>query len=226
MTAGSLTRMSSVSTELPIVTVTEAARKTVLEMRAAEADGDKLALRIDVTGETNNVEYAYELMFEPVADAREGDELRHSGDLPVLIPADSVAQLRGATLDYGTETGLVIRNPNRPYLRRPATPATPAASQGDIELVGTVEEKINMLLDGEINPSLAMHGGFAQLLRVEGDVAYITMGGGCQGCGLAALTLTEGIKAQIEARIPEIREVLDETDHAAGENPFFEASAK
>ena len=93
-------------------------------------------------------------------------------------------------------------------------------------LEGSVEEKITMLLDGEINPSLAMHGGFAQLERVEGDVAYVLMGGGCQGCGLAKLTLTEGIKATIEDRIPEIREVIDVTDHAMGENPFFEASAK
>lgn len=210
--------MSTVSTELPIVTVTEAARQTVLEMRAAETDGAGLALRIDVTGlGESRMEYAYELMFEPVADAREGDEVRFSGDLPVLIPADSVDRLRGATLDYGSDTGLVIRNPNRP---------DPAADRQEVVLEGSVEEKINALLDGEINPSLAAHGGFARLLRVEGDVAYITMGGGCQGCGLAALTLTEGIKAQIEARIPEIREVLDETDHAAGENPFFEASAK
>ena len=212
--------MSTVSTELPIVTVTEAARRSVLEMRAAEPDGAGLALRIDVTGfGESGMEYAYELMFEPVADAREGDEVRFSGDLPVLIPADSVDRLRGATLDYGSDTGLVIRNPNRP-----TTPA-PSAS-AEVVLEGSVEEKIVMLLDGEINPSLAAHGGFARLLRVDGDVAYITMGGGCQGCGLAALTLTEGIKAQIEARIPEIREVLDETDHAAGENPFFEASAK
>jgi Fe/S biogenesis protein NfuA len=78
----------------------------------------------------------------------------------------------------------------------------------------------------EINPSLAMHGGYAKLERVEGDTAYVIMGGGCQGCGLAALTLTEGIKAQIENRIPEIREVVDVTDHAAGDNPFYEASAK
>ena len=209
--------MSTV-TELPIVTVSEAARTTVLEMRAAETDGDALALRIDVTGlgEAGR-EYAYELMFEPVADAREGDELRYSGDLPVLVPADSVDRLRGATLDHAADTGLVIRNPNRP---------SPTIAASTAVLEGSVEEKIVTLLDAEINPSLAAHGGFASLQRVEDDVAYLTMGGGCQGCGLAALTLGEGIKAQIEDRIPEIREVIDVTNHAAGENPFYEASAK
>jgi Fe/S biogenesis protein NfuA len=206
---------AEVTTELPIITVTDSARRSVLEMRAAEPDGAGLALRIDVTGvgEAGN-EYAYELMFEAVVDAKEGDEVRFADELPVLIPADSVDKLRGATLDYGTDTGLVIRNPNRP---------DPAAPLGEVDLssFGTVEEKIEALLDGEINPSLAAHGGFARLIRVDGDVAYITMGGGCQGCGLAAMTLSEGIKAQIAERIPEIREVLDETDHAAGENPFF-----
>ena len=203
---------------MSIVTVTEAARRLVLDMRAGEPDGDDLALRIDVTGiGEGGREFAYELMFEPVADAREGDEVAVSGDLPVLIPADSVDRLRGATLDHTDDAGLVIRNPNRP---------SPTISAGPVELSGTVEEKLQTLLDHEINPSLAMHGGFAGLDRVEGDVAYITMGGGCQGCGLAKLTLADGIKATIEDRIPEIREVIDVTDHASGENPFFEAAAK
>ncbi|MCU1377472.1 MAG: thioredoxin-like protein [Acidimicrobiales bacterium] len=210
--------MSSVTTELPIVTVTEAARTMVLDMRSAETDGDGLALRIDITGiGEGGREFAYELMFEPVVDVREGDELRQSGELPVLIPADSIDRLRGATLDFTQATGLVIRNPNRP---------SPTMGSGLTVLEGSVEEKIVALLDGEINPSLAAHGGFANLQKVEGDTAFITMGGGCQGCGLAALTLGEGIKAQIEDRIPEIREVIDVTNHAAGENPFFEPSTK
>jgi Fe/S biogenesis protein NfuA len=125
--------------------------------------------------------------------------------------------LRGATLDHDGPTGLVLRNPNRP---------SPTIGGGNTHLEGTVEHRLQTLLDGEINPSLAMHGGFAQLQRVEGDVAYVIMGGGCQGCGLAQLTLTEGIKATIEDRIPEIREVIDVTDHASGENPFYEAAAK
>jgi Fe/S biogenesis protein NfuA len=214
----SLDGMSTVSTELPIVTVTEAARNMVLDMRSAETDGASLALRIDVTGiSEGGREFAYELMFEPIAEVREGDELRESGDLMVMIPAASVTDLRGAVLDYTPATGLVIRNPNRP---------SPVMSSGTVVLEGSVEEKIVALLDGEINPSLAAHGGFASLQRVDGSTAYITMGGGCQGCGLAALTLGEGIKAQIEERIPEITEVIDVTNHAEGENPFFEASSK
>lgn len=197
----------------PVLTVTDAARQLVLGMRENEGDGDALALRIDVTGtDEAGQEYTYDLLFEPVGEAKEGDAVFPSGDLAVLVRADSIDRLQGAVLDHHATIGLVIRNPNRPS----------PAERGPVVLEGSPEEKVHALLDGEINPSLAAHGGFARLDRVEGDVAYITMGGGCQGCGLAAMTLSEGIKAQIEERIPEIREVIDVTNHAAGENPFFE----
>lgn len=200
-----------------VLTVTDEARGQILDMRKIETAPETLALRVEVVGSTGT-EFTYDLTFEPVDNINEGDELDTSSALPVIVPAASVEDLAGATLDHVEPTGLIIRNPNRP---RPKV-----VTHEELELVGSVDEKITMLLDVEINPSLAMHGGYAQLDRVEGDTAYVIMGGGCQGCGLAALTLTEGIKAQIENRIPEIREVVDVTDHAAGDNPFYEASAK
>jgi Fe/S biogenesis protein NfuA len=203
---------------MPVITVTESARQVVLDLRDAEPDGGDLALRIDVVGlGSGGREYAYELLFERVAEAGPDDSLDVADGLAVMIPADSLDKLRGATLDHDGPTGLVLRNPNRP---------SPTIAAGTTHLEGSVEHKLQSLLDGEINPSLAMHGGFAQLQRVEDDIAYVIMGGGCQGCGLAQLTLTEGIKATIEDRIPEIREVIDVTDHASGENPFYEAAAK
>lgn len=202
---------------MQVLTVTDAARREILDMRKIETAPETLALKVEVVGSTGT-EFTYDLTFEAVDNITEGDELDTSSELPVIVPADSVEDLAGATLDHVEPTGLIIRNPNRP---RPKV-----VTHEELELVGTVDEKIKMLLDVEINPSLAMHGGYAQLERVEGDTAFVIMGGGCQGCGLAALTLTEGIKAQIENRIPEIREVVDVTDHAAGDNPFYEASAK
>lgn len=202
---------------MTVLTVTDAAREVVLGMRRTEPDAERLALKVEILG-TAGQEFTYDLTFENVDAATEGDDVADSGGLPVLVPAASIEDLAGAILDHVEPTGLVIRNPNRP---RPKV-----LTHEELELVGTVEEKIALLLNEEINPSLAMHGGYAQLDRVEGDTAYVIMGGGCQGCGLAALTLTEGIKAQIENRIPEIREVVDVTDHAAGDNPFYEASAK
>jgi Fe/S biogenesis protein NfuA len=200
-----------------VLNVTDAARREILDMRRIEPDPETLALRVEIVGNTGT-EFTYDLTFEPVDNVGDGDELDTSGELPVLVPAASVEDLAGSTLDHVEPTGLIIRNPNRP---RPKV-----LTHEELELVGSVDEKIKMLLDVEINPSLAMHGGYAELERVEGDTAFVIMGGGCQGCGLAQLTLTEGIKAQIENRIPEIREVVDVTDHASGSNPFYEASAK
>ena len=207
--------MTETRTALPVVTVTERARGTILGLRAAEPEGESLALSIQITGEAV-AEYVYELTFEPTADAGPDDVVGFSGDLPVLVPGGSIDRLRGATLDEADGTGLVLRNPNRPT--RSLAPGAPSYEEG------TVEHRIQTLLDVEINPMLASHGGFTTLDRVEGDVAYMFMGGGCQGCGLAKLTLTEGIKATIEKEIEEIREVIDITDHAAGENPFYESA--
>jgi Fe/S biogenesis protein NfuA len=207
--------MTDIRTALPVVTVTERARGTILGLRAAEAEGEALALRIEITGEAV-AEYVYELTFEAIAEAGPDDVVGYSGDLAVLVPAGSIDRLRGATLDEVDGTGLVLRNPNRPT----AGLAPAGASYEE----GTVEHRIQSLLDVEINPMLASHGGFTTLDHVEGDVAYMFMGGGCQGCGLAKLTLTEGIKATIEREIDEIREVVDITDHTAGENPFYESA--
>ncbi|HUF34227.1 MAG TPA: NifU family protein [Acidimicrobiales bacterium] len=211
--------MTAVETQLPVVTLSDAARATILGLRAAEPEPEKLALRIDVVGVgESGTEYAYELTFESLDELGEGDVLAKSEALPVIVGAESVDKLRGSSLDEVEGTGLVLKNPNRP---RPEVMAT-----GPVHLEGSVAEKIQQLLDAEINPQLAMHGGFAALDRVEDDLAYLTMGGGCQGCGLAQLTLTEGIKATIEKEIPEIREVIDITDHSAGDNPFYEPGAK
>jgi Fe/S biogenesis protein NfuA len=198
-----------------VLTVTEPAQEKILELRAQEDEPETLGLRIEVTG-VRGVEYTYDLTFDPVADADEsaGDVVEQQGGLSVIIPADSRDSLRGATLDLpstGGQAGLVLRNPNRPD----------PLSGAHIELSGTVGEKVQQLLDQQVNPSLAMHGGFAGLDRVEGDVVYVTMGGGCQGCAVSAMTLREGIARSIQEAIPEVTEVVDVTDHALGENPYF-----
>jgi Fe/S biogenesis protein NfuA len=198
-----------------VMIVTEPAREKILELRAHEDDPDALGLRVEVTG-VQGVEYTYDLTFDPVADAdlEAGDVVEQEGALPVIIPVDSLDALRGATLDLpttGAQNGLVLRNPNRPD----------PLSGAHIELTGTIDEKVRQLLDGQINPALAMHGGFAGLDRVEGSVVHVTMGGGCQGCAVSAMTLREGITRAIREAIPEVTEVVDTTDHSMGENPYY-----
>jgi Fe/S biogenesis protein NfuA len=198
----------------PVVTVTETALTKILELRAAEDDPDGLGLRIEVTG-VRGAEFSYDLAFEPLAEC-DPDDVRHDqGGLTVVVPSESVVKLVGATLDLPSnpdQPGLVLRNPNRPEVPTLGAP---------IELTGTVEEKVRQLLDQQVNPAIAAHGGFASLIRVDGSAAHIAMGGGCQGCAMSALTLREGIESAILGSIPEITEVVDTTDHSSGENPFY-----
>jgi Fe/S biogenesis protein NfuA len=77
-----------------------------------------------------------------------------------------------------------------------------------------------------VNPSIAAHGGTAQLVAVEDDTAYLRLGGGCVGCGMAAVTLSQGISVAIKQAVPEITNVVDVTDHASGTNPYYEAAKK
>jgi Fe/S biogenesis protein NfuA len=197
-----------------VINITDRAHSQILELRAQEDDGDSLGLRIEVTG-VRGADFLYDLAFEPLAEAADDDHRYDDRGLAVVVPAASVDNLRGATLDLPTaagQGGLVLRNPNRP--------ATPTLGDA-IELTGSPEEKIRQLLDQQVNPALASHGGYATLVRVEGSTAHVSMGGGCQGCAVSAMTLRDGIQAAILANVPEITEVVDTTDHAAGENPFY-----
>ncbi len=195
--------------------VTEAALEKVLEVRNAEDDPETLGLRVKIVG-VSGPEFAYDLAFESLTDAEEGELVYEVGEgLKVMVPGDSIINLTGATLDLPSnpmQGGLVIRNPNRP---------NPLDGQ-DIELTGTPAEQLQQLLDRHINPSLAAHGGYAELVKMEDTVAHILMGGGCQGCAMSAATLRQGIEVMIAEAIPEITEIVDVTDHEAGENPFFE----
>lgn len=197
-----------------ILTVTDAALEKVLEIRGGEDDAEAMGLQVRIVG-TRGVEFDYDLSLENL-DEIEGDATTYPvGHLTVIIPADSVDDMRGSTLDIPSnpmQGGLVIRNPNRP----------PVLAPQDVELTGTLPEKVQQLLDLSINPALASHGGFANLVKVEDDsVVHVFMGGGCQGCSMSALTLSEGIKTAILDAIPEVTEVIDATDHSAGENPFY-----
>lgn len=199
-------------TDLVVFAVTPEAIARILELRQAEDNADALALRVEITG-TNGVEYAYDLTFDPIAEAVDGDAVYQQGDLPVVVPHDSVEHLMGATLDVpaGGGQGLVLRNPNRPD----------PLSGKHLELTGDIADKVQQLLTQQINPGLAAHGGYAELKGVEGSVVYVTMGGGCQGCAVSAMTLRDGIARSIQESIPEVTEVIDTTDHEAGENPFY-----
>lgn len=218
--------MSEPGSDTQAFTITDRARAKVVEVRAGEAQPDTLALWLEVSGQSGT-EYTYDLYFQPVDDAGSDDVVQHHDELAVVIPAASVDRLRGATLDLSRDPqgGMVITNPNRPA--PPPRPASPAmGDRPPADLSGPVAQRVAQVLDEQINPAIAAHGGHAELVAVEDEVAYLRLSGGCQGCGLAAVTLSQGIEVAIRDAIPEVTRVVDVTDHASGENPYFEQAKK
>ncbi len=201
-----------------ILTISPEAQQKVLEVRNAEADPETLALWIEVNGEANGA-YTYLMEFRPTARARRRRAVEHDGDLTVAIPAESVELLRGATLAFNG--GMVMQNPNRPL-----PPAARVVDRPEADLSGEIPQRVIQVLEEQINPAIASHGGHAELVAVEDSIAYLRLGGGCQGCGMASVTLSQGIEVAILDSVPEITEVIDVTDHASGDNPYYEAAKK
>ena len=204
---------ATTTSDTAVFTVTPEAIERILELREAEDDPTGLALRVEVTG-TSGAEYAYDLTFDPMAEADEADAQFRQGDLPVLVPTGSIEQLAGATLDIpsGGGPGLVLRNPNRPN----------PLSGKHLELTGTIAEKVQQLLAEQINPALAAHGGFAELKGVEGDGRLRHDGRRLPGLRRQRHDPPRRHRPRRSSEaIPEVTEVVDTTDHDAGENPFY-----
>ncbi len=209
----------------PVLRATDAALAMVLELRAAEEDGGSLALWVEVSGSTGDA-YSYDMYFQARDDAGPLDWSAERGGLALVVPADSVSKMRGASLDVNPDAnvgGMVIQNPNSPP--RPPGPS-PAMEGPPPDLSGDVAQRVLQVLEQQINPSIAAHGGRADLVAVEDDAAYLRLSGGCAGCGMAAVTLSQGIEVALRESVPEILQVIDVTDHAAGTNPYYEAAKK
>jgi len=204
-----------------VLTVTPSARGVVLEARAQEVDAERLALWVEVTGAREGA-YTYDIYFQAAADSSPADSVVDDGGLAVVVPESSVARLAGARLDWSDEGdgGLVIVNPN--------TPPRPQAfvERPEVDLTSELAQRVLGVLDAQVNPSIAMHGGRADLVAVEEGVVYVRLSGGCQGCGLASVTLSQGIEVALRDSVPEIVSVVDVTDHASGANPFYEPAKK
>ncbi len=206
----------------PVVRITDLAREKVLQVRAEQPNPERLALRIELIGISGG-EYESTASFSLLEDAGPDDIVQHHDGLAIVIPADSVEKLRGATIDLEGNLilgSLVIINPNSP------SPAVAAAGRPPPDLKGDVAQRVGQILAEQINPSIAAHGGYAELVAVEDSTAYLRLSGGCQGCAMAPATLTQGIEVAITGAAPEITRVVDVTDHASGTNPYFETAKK
>ena len=162
-------------------------------------------------------------------EAAEGSSLAQrlfeiDGITRVVISHDQITISKSARTDWpviGKSIGAAIR----------AHLATddPAVSDAAWECVPSsdeIRERVQQVLDTEINPSVAEHGGVIRLIDVQANQVFIQMGGGCQGCGQADVTLKFGIENSIRAAVPGVGDILDVTDHASGRNPYYTPSRK
>ena len=189
-----------------MLTITDAAKKKVLALLEGEEQKD-LALRVAIRGRGPGG-FRYELQFVGAGERGAEDTVVDAGGFDVLVDPESAPNLKGATVDFldgVTESGFKVDNPN-PLWTDPRAQAVQDA------------------IDTQINPGVASHGGHVALLDVKDNIAYIALGGGCQGCGMADVTLKQGIEVLLKEAVPEIRQVIDTTDHAAGKNPFYQPS--
>jgi Fe/S biogenesis protein NfuA len=184
--------------------ISDAAKQRISDLLAAE-DRQGLALRVAIVGRGPGG-FQYKLGFVREEEKGADDTVVEAGSFKVFVDPESAPNLQGATIDFVDgifESGFKIDNPNSVW-------TDPKASA------------IQRLLDTQINPAVASHGGYVTLLDVKDDIAYIALGGGCQGCGMADVTLKQGIEVAIKEEVPEIRQVVDTTDHASGSNPYYQ----
>jgi Fe/S biogenesis protein NfuA len=192
----------------PAMTVTSAAKAKIDAVRSKTGHPDA-CLRIAIAGRRGG-QFVYELDLVAPEDMPPADIVIETPDLRLLVEPGSAANLEGAIIDLDPSAmggALRIDNPNEGW-RDP------------------VAARIQEVLDRQINPSVAAHGGFVDLLEVRGGAAYVQLGGGCQGCAQVDVTLRQGIEVAIMAAVPQITEVIDVTDHAAGTNPYFQPAKK
>jgi Fe/S biogenesis protein NfuA len=204
-----------------MLAITDAAYDKVMGFLLREAEPERQAMWLEVSGTSAN-QWTCRLALKPLDAAAPYDAVIRHRDLAIVVPECDFDKVRGATIDWLDDSfgggGLRVDNPNTPS---PAIGAPPPA-----DLSGDVPQRVIQVLDQQVNPSIAAHGGRAELVAVERGTAYLRLGGGCQGCAMATVTLSQGIEAAIIQAVPEITSVVDVTDHQSGTNPYFEAAKK
>jgi Fe/S biogenesis protein NfuA len=190
-----------------MITVTDIAKqkfREVVEQEGKQGHG----LRVIVQqGGTWRPEFA--LDFVAPGEAAADDTVVDVGELKVYMDPESARWLDGASVDYVEtlhESGFKVEAPGA-GIPRPS---------------GPLAEAVERALEEKINPAVAMHGGHVSLVAVENETAYLRFGGGCQGCGMVNVTLKQGVEKVLFEDVPQITRVMDVTDHAAGENPYYQ----
>ncbi len=144
----------------------------------------------------------------------EEDIVFHDQGFEVVMDPESATLLDGARIDWietVMESGFKVENPNLEPI-------------GSKPLEGPLAERVQQAIDQYVNPGVAQHGGNVTLVEVRDDIVYLQMGGGCQGCGMASVTLSQGIEKILKEQVPEIAGIQDVTNHSEGDSPYFTAA--
>jgi len=191
-----------------VITFTETARKHVVSF--LEQESDPLAVRVAVL-DSSPLAPKYDLSLVTEDERAPSDRIFPGEGFDIVVPEESVALLEGATVDWlesMSGSGFKVESPNL----RPLGAEAPT---------GDLADQVRQVIDIQINPSIASHGGSVSLVDVRDTVVYLEMSGGCQGCGMAAVTLSQGIRRILTEALPQITEIHDVTNHAAGANPYY-----
>jgi len=197
------------------IELTETAREKVLE--ALNSQEGKTALRLEAKA-NGTTQFSYSMRLIGDGDKASDDIIVKLEGLEIVVDPGSVRNLNGASVDWEdrvVRSGFKFNNPNQPEI--------PGIGSGDRnDLDGSAAEKVKKLVETELNPAVAAHGGRINLVGVKDNKVYLTFGGGCHGCGMVNMTLKHGVEKRIKEVIPEIEEVIDATDHSTGQNPFYQ----
>ena len=191
-----------------MVTFTEGAKAHVVAFLAEESE--PLSVRIEVL-DSSPLAPRYDLSLVEESERESDDRIYEQGEFDVVVPLSSVELLKGAQVDWVESlqgSGFKVENPNIVPI-----------GKGDVE--GPVADRVKRVIELQVNPAIASHGGSVTLVEVRDDVVYLEMMGGCQGCGMAAVTLAQGIRRIIMENVTEIRDIVDVTNHDAGVNPYY-----
>ena len=197
-----------------MLTFTDRARD-VVRSYMDQSGGDLQALRITAQA-GSPVAPRFELSLVSLSEKDAGDIQLDGPGFPVLVKMGDGARLEGAVVDFVervNESGFEVRLAGS---TAPAPlPRTDSAPQGEIA------DRVRAVLDTQVNPAIAAHGGMISLVDVQETEVFVEMSGGCQGCALSRMTLRQGVERMLRQAVPEITAVHDVTDHASGVNPFF-----
>jgi len=194
-----------------MVTITDNAKNKFIAI-LTEEERKGQGIRITAQRGMSPFSVDFGLSFVEPGQESEADKIIEIGFFKVFIDPQSAPLLDGAVVDYVSglnESGFKITNP------KTAPPSTPT---------GPLAAKVQQIIDSQVNPQIGSHGGFISLVDVKEDVAYLRFGGGCQGCGMVDVTLKQGVEVMLKQAIPELKGVMDITDHAGGNNPYYESA--